>query len=410
MSHPALPTRTVLALRDFRLFVATRFLAVVAYQMVGVAVGWQVYDLARDPLQLGYVGLAEFLPAFLFALPAGQAADRFDRRLVLAGCLLGQWSAALALLVLAVRPVATVAPIFAVVALTGMSRAFLAPATQSLLPRLVPLEVFPQAVALSSTIMKAAMIAGPALGGLLYAWGPAAVYAVAAVLTALAVWSATRLRARPASPAGAEAEGLNGLLAGVHYVWSRKDILGAVSLDLFAVLLGGATALLPLYARDILHAGPAGLGLLRGAPSAGAAAMALALALRPLEREAGAKLFAAVAVFGIATIAFGLSRSFTVSLVALAVLGAADMVSVVVRQTLVQIRTPDAMRGRVSAVNWVFIGASNELGEFESGLTAAWFGAVPAVVLGGIGTLAIAALWAWRFPELRRVDRLGDQP
>ncbi len=414
MSHPTHSARAVLALRDFRLFVATRFLAVVAYQMVGVAVGWQIYDLTRAPLYLGYAGLAEFLPAFLLALPAGQAADRFDRRLLLAFCLLGQWSAALALLVLAVRPAPAVTAIFAVVALTGMARAFLAPATQSLLPRLVPLEVFPRAVALSSTVMKVASIAGPALGGLLYVWGPAAVYAAAAVLTATAMWSATRLRARPARStatgiaAAKGAEGLDGLLAGVRYVWSRKDILGAVSLDLFAVLLGGATALLPVYARDILHVGPAGLGLLRGAPSIGAAAMALVLARRPLERAAGVKLFAAVVVFGLATIVFGLSRSFMVSLAALAVLGAADMVSVVVRQTLVQLRTPDAMRGRVSAVNWVFIGASNELGEFESGLTAAWFGTVPAVVLGGLGTLAVAALWAWRFPELRRVDGLAD--
>ncbi len=406
MTIPPLSARAVLAIRDFRLFVATRFLAVIAYQMVGVAVGWQVYALTRDPLFLGYVGLSEFLPAFLLALPAGHVADRFDRRRILVGCLLLQTAATLALLALALTRAPAVGAIFAVVAVTGVSRAFLAPATQSLLPLLVPMEVFPRAVALSSTTMKVAMIAGPAVGGLLYAFGPAVVYGVAVGLSLASALSATRLRSRLVTHA-AVAGGLDGLLAGVHYVRSRQDILGAVSLDLFAVLLGGATALLPIYARDILLVGPTGLGLLRGAPAVGAAAMALVLAQRPLESRAGVKLFAAVALFGLATIAFGLSRSFPLSLAALAVLGAADMVSVVVRQTLVQIRTPDRMRGRVSAVNWVFIGASNELGEFESGLTAAWFGTVPAVVIGGIGTLVVAAVWAWRFPELRRIDRLG---
>jgi len=400
--------RLVFANRDFRLYLAARFLAAIAFQMTAVAVGWQVYDITGDPLFLGYVGLAGFLPAFLSTLPAGLVADRFDRRRILIACLGVQAAGALVLLGLALSAHARVAPILWVVALVGMSRAYLAPASQSLLPLLAPAEGFTRAVALSSSSMQVAMIAGPALGGLLYAFGSAVVYAAAAAMVAAAAVAALALR----TPliARVAAAGLGGMLAGVHYVWSRKDILGAISLDLFAVLLGGATALLPIYARDILHVGPAGLGLLRGAPSVGAAAMALLLAHRPLEHRAGAKMFAAVAVFGIATIVFGLSGSFPVSMAALVVLGAADNVSVVVRQTLVQIRTPDQMRGRVSAVNWMFIGASNELGEFESGLTAAWFGTVPAVVIGGLGTLAVAALWAWRFPGLRRIDRLGEAP
>jgi MFS family permease len=265
--------------------------------------------------------------------------------------------------------------------------------------------LFPRAVALASSSWQIAVIAGPALGGLLYAHGVTTVYAVSATLLALAALTISRLQTRLQIRTALE-PGLEGLLAGVRFVLGRKDILGATSLDLFAVLLGGATALLPIFARDILHVGPMGLGLLRSAPAIGAAAMALFLAHHPLTSRAGHKLFAAIGVFGVATIVFGLSTSFWLSLAALVVLGASDMISVVVRQTLVQIRTPDAMRGRVSAVNSVFIGASNELGEFESGLTAAWFGIVPAVIIGGLGTLTVAAVWAWRFPALRKVDRL----
>jgi MFS family permease len=398
---------SVLALHDFRLFLTNRFLGMVAYQMAGVAVGWQVYDLTRDPLMLGIVGLVEFLPNLLLTLPAGQVADRYDRRRVLMACLSLHAVAAALLLALTLLPSPPIAAILSVVALTGVARAFLAPASQSLLPVLVPTESFPRAVAFSSTIMQFAMIAGPAAGGMLYVFGPAEVYGGTVVMLGAAIAAAARLQTPLV--VHTTAGGITGLLAGIHYVRARKDILGAISLDLFAVLLGGATALLPIYARDILHVGPTGLGILRAAPSVGAAAMALALARWPLDRNAGHKLFVAVAVFGVATIVFGLSTSFELSLAALIVLGAADVVSVVVRQTLVQIRTPDAMRGRVSAVNWVFIGASNELGGFESGLTAAWFGTVPAVVIGGIGTLVIAVLWAWRFPDLRRVDRLaGD--
>lgn len=398
--------RAVLALPDFRYYLGSRFLSAIALQMAGVAVGWQVYDLTGDPLHLGYVGLVQFLPGFACALPAGHVADRFERRRVLLACMLVEGACILALMAVALSAQPSLMVLYPVLAVMGAARAFLAPASQSLVPLLVPAEVFPRAVAWSSTSWQVAVIAGPALGGLLYALGVATVYGIAAFLLLLAALSVSRLKTRLQVHAAIET-GLDGLLAGVRYVLGRKDILGAVSLDLFAVLLGGATALLPVFARDILHVGPLGLGLLRAAPAAGAAMMALLLAHRPLNDKAGHKLFVAVAVFGLATIAFGLSTSFWLSLAALVVLGAADMISVVVRQTLVQLRTPDAMRGRVSAVNWVFIGASNELGEFESGLTAAWFGVIPAVLIGGFGTLAVAGLWAWRFPALRKIDRLS---
>jgi MFS family permease len=407
MSPTPVPTGfAVLRHREFRLYVSARFLSSVALMMVGVAVGWQVYALTGEALALGFVGLAQFLPAFLLTLPGGQVADRFDRRRILQAAMAVEVAATLALLAFALRPDPPVAGIYAVLVVMGVVRAFLAPASQSLVPLLVGPELFPRAVAVSSTAWQSAVIVGPALGGLLYAAGAAAVYGVAAALLAASGLMVARLKARLAVQSD-RPKGLSGLLEGVRFVWRRKDILGAISLDLFAVLLGGATALLPIFARDILHTGPLGLGLLRSAPAAGAAAMAIWLAHHPLQRRAGRTLFVAVAVFGLATIAFGLSSWFPLSLAALIVLGAADMISVVLRQTLVQMETPDAMRGRVSAVNLVFIGASNELGEFESGVTAALFGTVPAVVIGGLGTLAVAALWAWKFPALRRIDKLA---
>jgi predicted MFS family arabinose efflux permease len=291
------------------------------------------------------------------------------------------------------------------VALIGAGQAFLGPASQSLLPFLVAREDFPRAVAWNSSTFQVATIAGPAVGGLLYAFGPACVYAVSAGCYACAALLISSIRAR-LRVAAAVKPGFDGILTGLRFVFSRPAILGAISLDLFAVLFGGATALLPIYARDILRVGPLGLGLLRSAPAIGAGIVALWLAQRPLTRRAGKRMFACVALFGIMTVVFGLSRSFFLSLASLAVLGAADMVSVVVRQTLVQINTPDEKRGRVSAVNSIFIGASNQLGEFESGLTASWFGVVPAAVLGGIGTLIVVALWAGLFPSLRRADKL----
>jgi MFS family permease len=373
--------------------------------MLGVAVGWHVYDLTGSAFALGMVGLAQFLPALLLALPGGLAADRFERRTILLLCFSLEIVVALLLLSISLVSGAGAGWIFPVVALVGVGQAFLGPASQSLLPFLVPREDFPRAVAWNSSTFQVATIAGPAIGGLLYAFGPACVYAVSAGCYVCSALLISRIRTRLKVAAAAK-PGFEGLLTGLRFVFSRPAILGAISLDLFAVLFGGATALLPIYARDILHVGPWGLGLLRSAPAVGAAAVALFLAQRPLARRAGARMFFCVAVFGVMTIVFGLSRSFLLSLVALAFLGAADMVSVVVRQTLVQINTPDEKRGRVSAVNSVFIGASNQLGEFESGVTAAWLGAVPAAVLGGVGTLVVVVIWIWLFPSLRQADRL----
>jgi len=373
--------------------------------MLSVAVGWQVYELTQSAFALGMVGLVQFLPAFFLTLPGGLAADRFERkRVILFGVSLELIVAAsLLAITLAGRP--QIWMIYAVLTLIGVSRAFLAPASQSFLPLLVPQEDFMRAVAWNSSVFQGAVIAGPAIGGFLYALGPVYVYGCATVclLIATAMIAGLKVSTKIGSMTSAR---IPDLFTGVKYVFSRQTILGSISLDLFAVLFGGATALLPIYARDILHTGPWGLGFLRSAPAVGATLVALALAHHPIKQKAGLKLFTCVALFGLCTIIFGLSRSFFLSLGILVVLGAADMFSVVIRQTLVQIATPDEMRGRVSAVNMLFIGASNELGEFESGVTAAWFGTVPSVVIGGLGTLAVVALWAWRFPLLRKMDRL----
>jgi MFS family permease len=396
-----------LASRDFRLFLAMRLPANLAVQVQSVAVGWQVYDLTHRPLDLGLVGLAQFLPVFGFALIAGHVADQFDRRRILAACLGLQLLCSALLIAATLHGLKTIWPIYAILVLFGTARAFSAPATQSLLPNLVPREALGSAFAWNSSGFQSMTIAGPALGGLIYGFGPAAAYAVAAGLALVAVAAALSIRARlvPAENRGMD---WNSLVAGIRFIRGRRDILGAISLDLFAVLFGGATALLPVYARDILDVGPVGLGLLRSAPAVGAVAVGLFLARRSLGRRAGRTMFAGVGVFGLATIVFGLSTNFFVSLAALAVLGAADMVSVFVRQNLVQRATPDSMRGRVNAVNFLFIGASNELGEMESGLTAAWLGSIEAVVVGGLGTLLVMGLWFWRFPELRDVDRLEE--
>jgi MFS family permease len=395
--------------RDFNLFQAARLFSILGMQMQSVAIGWQVYSITGRPLDLAYVGLAQFFPAACLSLVTGHAADRFERRNILLVCHGAMAALSIALLFVARSGVAHATPIYAVLVGVGVARAFLGPANQSILPTLVPVAHFGNAVAWGSSLWQTATVLGPTLGGVFYAAcrGPAAVYGAAAIgsLGAFAFVAAMRVVGpRAAQPPSTRAS----LLAGVRYVRRNQIVLGAISLDLFAVLLGGATALLPVYARDILHLGPWALGALRSAPAAGAAVTAVALALRPIESRAGVKMFAGVAVFGIATLAFGLSRSFALSLLALAVAGAADMVSVFVRSALVQLATPDAMRGRVSAVNMVFIGASNELGEFESGVTAQWLGAVPSVVVGGVGTLIVVALWAWRFPALRRIDRLTD--
>jgi MFS family permease len=396
-----------LSFRNFRLFLGLRLPAALAVQMQSVAVGWQVYDITHAPLSLGFVGLAQFLPVFGFAIVAGHVADRYNRRFILMGCLALQLICALLLLAIVASGLRTVWPVYAVLLLFGTARAFSAPAVQSILPNLVPRAQLSQAFAWNSSSFQAMTIAGPAIGGLIYALGAGTVYAAAAGLFLLSLAAALVLRT-PKVQSDGRGMDLGSLFAGIRFIRNHPAIAGAISLDLFAVLFGGATALLPVYARDILDIGPAGLGLLRSAPAVGAVAVGLILAHRSLGRHAGRTMFAAVGLFGAATIVFGLSHNFALSLAALVVLGASDMVSVFVRQNLVQRATPDAMRGRVNGVNFLFIGASNELGEMESGATAAWFGSVEAVVLGGLGTLAVMVLWFWMFPQLRRVDRLED--
>ena len=395
--------------RDYKLFQAARLFAVLGSQMQSVAIGWQIYAIGGRPIDLAWVGLAQFLPAVCLSLVTGHVADRFQRRRILVVCYAAMALLSAALFAFTRADPTHLGPIYAVLVGVGVARAFQGPASQSLLPSLVPVEHFSNAVAWSSSLWQTAMVLGPTLGGVAYAafGGASKVYAVAACSSLSACALVATMRPIPPR-AGREPTTLASVFAGVKYVWTNQVVLGAISLDLFAVLLGGATALLPIYARDILHLGPWALGILRSAPAAGAAVTGVALALRPIDKRAGAKMFVCVAIFGVATIVFGLSRSFALSLVALVAIGASDMVSVYVRSALVQLATPDAMRGRVSAVNMVFIGASNELGEFESGVTAQWFGTVASVVVGGVGTLLVVALWALRFPKLRRVDELRD--
>jgi len=392
---------------DFTLYQTARFFIVTALEMQSVAVGWQVYEITHQPLDLGFVGLAQFLPGVLLFLVAGHTADRHDRRRLLLVCYLGFILCSGLLLASTLYHLRSVHFIYAVLLLLGVVRCFNWPASRALLPQLVPLEYFSKAVAWNASTLQAAFILGPAVGGVLYAIfrGPSVVYAASLIASAVS-WGLTfRIRSRTqARPA--EAMSLKTVMAGFRYVWREKVVLGSISLDMFAVLLGGAVALLPVYASEILKTGPWGLGILRSAPGVGAATMALFLAHRPIRRKAGLIMLWCVAGFGVFTILFGISRSLVLSLIALFLTGATDMVSVIIRATLVQIATPDEMRGRVNAVDMLFIGASNELGEFESGLTAHWFGTVPAVVLGGFGTLVVIALWAWLFPQLRNADQL----
>jgi MFS family permease len=409
LSAPAPETGALAALRhgEFARYAVARFLATIAWQMLGVGVGWQVYALTRDPLALGLVGLAQFLPFVALVLPAGQIADRADRRLVIVAAYAIEAAAAAILIAFTASGSASVAPVFAAMALFGSGRAFWMPTGQAIVPNLVPPSLFPSAVALNSTLFQTAVISGPALGGLLYLLGPQVVYCTAfALLVGVLVLMLSLAPQPPRGVAGA----FHGrdVLEGLRFVWQRQALLGAISLDLFAVLFGGATALLPMVASDLLRVGPAGLGVLRTAPGVGAALTAAALARWPIRRRAGTWMFGGVALFGAATIVFGMSRSLGLSLAALLLLGAGDMVSVYVRHMLVQLETPDAIRGRVSAVNSMFIGASNELGEFESGLTARWFGLVPAVLLGGFATLGVVAVARWRFPTLRDMDRFPE--
>ncbi len=382
-----------------------RLASVSAGQMLMVAVGWQMYDLTASAWDLGLVGLMQFLPALVLTLPAGQWIDRHHRGRILAGCLMVQVAVALALALGSGAGLVTREALLALSVVLGALRAVQMPAQQALTPLLVPEQILPRALAFSSAGLQGAIIAGPAFGGLIYTAGAAVTYGSCAALFALAAALCLAIRYEH-EPPPQEAVSWHSVLAGLRFVAQHKVVLGAVSLDLFAVLLGGATALLPMFAKDILHVGPLGLGLLRGAPAVGALAMSVALTRWPLQRRTGPLLLGSVAVFGLATLVFGFSTSFALSMVALAVTGAADMISVVIRQTLVQLETPDAMRGRVSAVNSLFIGGSNQLGEFESGATAAWLGPVGSVVLGGVGVLLVAGLWPRWFPALARRDAL----
>jgi hypothetical protein len=378
--------------------------------MQSVAIGWYLYDRTGDAMALAYAGLAVFLPIALFSLPGGDVADRVDRRWILGTAHLAQATGSMILVVLTFTRTEQTWPFYAVLSLAGTARAFSAPAAQSLLPFLVPRARFPAAVAWSSSAQQSATVLGPAVGGLIYLAGASASFAACSVasLAVAPCWFSIHARGGVAHAAGGAA--VSRLLQGLRYLRVNRVLLGAISLDLFAVLLGSITALLPIYARDILGVGPDGLGIMRSSVAVGAVATGLALAQLPAARQAhaGAMLFAGVAVFGVAALAFGLSRSFVLSLALLAIMGAADMMSVFVRASVVQLGTPDEMRGRVSAVHALFVGTANELGDFRAGAAAAWLGAVPAVLAGGCATLAVVVLWSWLFPELRRVERLSD--
>jgi MFS family permease len=394
----------------FRVYLLYRLTLVLAIQIQSVAVGWHVYDRTRNPLYLGYVGLAIFLPSLLSALPAGRIADLYPRRRIMRASVGVLWLGSLSLIGSALWADGGLYQLYLTFILIGFARAFGNPASSSYLPQLLPSDKLSQGIALSSTTWQLATILGPALAGLVFGMAGGsltAVYGASFLLFTIACIALSRL---PNLPAATQSSQKPEVLAGLRYVWENKIVLGAISLDLFAVLLGGAVALLPVFAQEILHVGPEGLGYLRAAPAVGAVAMAGLLSAYPIKRRAGVITLVAVGLFGVFTIGFGLSKSFPLSLTFLALLGAADMVSVVVRQTLIQVHTPDAMRGRVSAVDMVFIGASNELGEFESGLTASWWGTVPAVVFGGIGTLAVVLLWAIIFPTLRRANDFRQMP
>ena len=404
---PRLAGRVAFTHPDFVSYTLARFFIVLSLEMLSVAVGWQVYEITHRPLDLGYVGLAQFLPGFALFLFAGHAADLFERRRLLMWCYAGFALCSALLLLISWRAPHSVHLIYAVLVLLGAVRSFNFPASRAILPQLLPEEHFANAVAWNSSIFQIATIAGPALGGIVYAIfrGPNTVYAIAVSISILAMAMTMRIKILTAVRSQ-EPVSLRTVFAGFRFIWDKKLILGSISLDMFAVLLGGAVALLPVYAREILHTGPWGLGLLRSAPGVGAAVMAIVVAHRPIRRRAGMAMLLCVAGFGVFTIAFGISHSLILSLVALFLCGASDMVSVIIRATLVQIATPDEMRGRVNAVDMLFIGVSNELGEFESGFTAQWFGTVPAVVIGGIGTLVVIGIWAWLFPELRKADQL----
>ena len=404
------PALQALSQPDFARYAFGRLAGTLAWQMINVVVGFQVWKLTRDPLDLGFIGLAQFLPFLALVLPGGQVADRFDRRIIIACAYTAELTGAAILLWFTLSGSTQVGIVFGAVMLLGVARAFWAPAGQAMTPNLVPKHMLPGAVSANAVLFQVGVVAGPSIGGVLAIFGYHVVYGIACALLVFTVLVVANVRPVLPQPSQGPATQWrwHNVLDGFRFVVSKKPLLGAISLDLFAVLFGGATALLPVFATDILHVDSAGLGLLRAAPGVGAAVVALTLGLRAIERHAGRWMFGGVAVFGVATITFGLSTNFWLSLFVLALLGAGDMVSVFVRQLLVQLETPDAIRGRVSAVNSMFIGASNELGEFESGVTAKWFGTVRAVVLGGFATLIVVGSYMKIFPELRKLDRFPE--
>jgi MFS family permease len=394
--------------RPFVYYWLASWAASFAVQIMSVSVGWQIYDITRNPLDLGLVGLAQFLPPLCLVLVTGLVADKFNRRLIMAACLLIEAACAIALLLFTLSEPTVVWPVFAILVALGVARAFNNPASDALAPNLLPKQAIAHGISLNSMSWQVANICGPVAGGLLYGLGGHVAYATALVLIILATLLVFMIGKVPQANHAAETN-LSTLLAGFRFIRKEHIVLGAISLDLFAVLLGGAVALMPVYARDILEVGPWGLGLLRSSPGVGAVVMALWLAKFPIKDRAGVILFVFVAAFGLFTIVFGLSTWVPLSIAALALMGACDMVSVYVRETLLQLWTPDDVRGRVNAVNRVFIGASNELGEFRAGVVAAWIGAVAAVAIGGAGTMAVAALWSRWFPELRTARKLDGR-
>ena len=402
------PSSNALHHRPYVFYLAALGSAGFAVQIMSVAVGWQVYDLTRDPLDLGFVGLAQFLPALLLVLVTGLIADKFNRRLIMGLCLLVEVACAMGLLVFTLSAFRHVWPIFVILVGFGIARAFMNPAADALAPNLLPKTALAHGISLNSMTWQITIITGPVAGGLLYGISGEFAYGVSACLMVLAILCVA-LIGRVPQENHAQETSLATLLAGFKFIKSEKIVLGAISLDLFAVLLGGAVALLPVYARDILEVGPWGLGLLRAGPGIGAIIMAIWLSKFPIKDNAGVILFLFVAGFGFCTIVFGLSKSVPLSIAALALMGACDMVSVYVRETLMQLWTPDSVRGRVNAVNRVFIGASNELGEFRAGVVAAWIGAVAAVAIGGAGTVAVAVFWSRWFPELRYARTLSGK-
>lgn len=404
MSDSAQAASSLIQQRPFVLFWLSRLTATMGYQMLALTIGWQVYEITNSAFDLGLVGLIQFVPAVLLTLLIGHAADRYDRRLIVRTAQGVYALAAIMIMVALLSGVLGRDLLFAVVFMIGSARAFELPTAHALAPTLVPPPLISRAVAAWTSANQTAVICGPALGGLIYAFSPVSVGIVCLAFFACSITLVTFVRAqRPAPPR--EPPTFASVFAGFEYIRTRHRLLGVITLDLFVVILGGATALMPIYARDILAVGPIGLGLLRSAPAVGALITSIVLAHNPVERHIGRKMFAVVAFYGVTTIIFGLSTWFPLSLLALALLGASDAVSIVIRFSLVQIETPDEKRGRVSAINYLFVGSSNTLGEFESGLVAAWLGAVPSVVIGGLGSLMVAGFWMFLFPDLRRIDR-----